>query len=142
MSHLFLIAGILGLARGDVAGRGSLGRNGVRVTVLGLGILTIAEPTSLIAMDVAIVFYSIATQGMLVGLVLTGIAVLRARRWTGWLRYTPLACGLYILLVLTPTLALPGRASHYAIGFWGVWWILIGYALFGYALWTQSSQES
>jgi hypothetical protein len=55
--------------------------------------------------------------------------VLRARVWSGWHRLTPLACGVYILVVLLPSFALPGLAMHYAIGLWGVCWLLLGLAL-------------
>ena len=70
--------------------------------------------------------YSVASLAMMVGLILLGIAVLRAGRWGGWHRFIPLACGLHIPLVMGPAFALPGYAANYAIGLWGVWWLLLG----------------
>jgi hypothetical protein len=64
----------------------------------------------------------------LVGLILAGVAVIRARQWEGWRRFTPLACGLFIVAVLL-SFGLPGYASNYPIGLWGVCWLLFGLAL-------------
>ena len=126
ISHLLLIAGVVGLARAGAAGRSRLASAGVGLTLLGLAVLTVAEAISLIDMDVAVLFYSSATLLMMLGLILLGVAVLRAGRWGGWRRFNPLACGLYIPLVLLPSFALPGYASSYAIGVWGGCWLLVG----------------
>jgi len=74
------------------------------------------------------VLYSVASLALMVGLVLLGVAVVRAGRWGGWRRYAPLACGLFIPLVMFPSFALPGTASNYAIGLWGITWLLVGVA--------------
>jgi hypothetical protein len=129
VSHPLLIAGVIGLARSGAAGRGRLATTGVGLTLLGLVVLTVAEVLSLINMDTAVLFYSAATLLMLLGLILLGIAALRAGRWTGWRRFTPLVCGLFIPVVLLPSFALPGLASNYAIGVWGVCWLMLGLAL-------------
>ena len=126
VSHLLLIAGVVGLARAGAAGRGRLATAGVGLTLLALAVLTVAEAISLSNMDVAVFFYSGASLLMMLGLILLGVAVLRAGRWGGWHRFTPLACGLYIPLVMFPSFALPGYASNYAIGLWGVCWLLLG----------------
>jgi hypothetical protein len=55
--------------------------------------------------------------------------VLRAERCAGWRRFTPLACGLFIPLVLLPSFALRGFAMHYALGAWGVCWLLLGLSM-------------
>ncbi len=55
--------------------------------------------------------------------------MVRAGRWTGWRRFAPLACGLFIPLVLFPSFALPGYAMNYSIGLCGVCWLLLGLAL-------------
>jgi hypothetical protein len=129
VSHLLLIAGVAGVARAGAAGRGRLGLAGLAGTLLGLAVLTVAEIVSLGDTDVAIVLFSAATLLMGLGLLLLGVAVLRARCWTGWHRFTPLACGLFIFLVLLPSFALPEPASNYMIGVWGVCWLLLGLAL-------------
>src|SRR5919202_2096698 len=57
ISHLLLIAGVVGLAWSGAAGQGRLATAGVGLTLLGLAVLTVAEAISLIDMDVAVLFY-------------------------------------------------------------------------------------
>ena len=94
-----------------------------------LAVLIVAEATSLVAMDAAEAFFGVATLALALGLIVAGAAVAKAGRWSGWRRFCPLACGLYIPLVLLPSSALPGFAMNYAIGIWGVCWLLFGLAL-------------
>ncbi len=130
VSHLFLIAGVVGLARSGAAGRGRLAAVGLGLTLLALAELTVAEAIWAIAgEESAVVFYSTATLALMLGLILAGVAVLRAGRWGGWRRFTVLATGLFIPLILMPAFALPGYAPNYAIGMWGVCWLLVGMAL-------------
>lgn len=129
ISHLLLMAGVAGLARSGAAGRGWLAIGGTALTVLGLAVLTLAEAAWLAQLDIAETLYGVATLALMVGLLLAGVAVWRAGRWTGWHRFTPLACGLFIPLVLVPSMGLPGYAMNYAIGLWGVCWLLLGVAL-------------
>lgn len=129
ISHLLLMAGVAGLARSGAAGHGWLAVGGSALTLLGLAVLTVAEATWLARLGAAEALYGIATLALLLGLLLAGAAVVRARRWTGWHRFTPLACGLFIPIVLFPSFALPGYAMNYAIGLWGVCWLLLGLAL-------------
>ncbi len=128
VSHLLLLVGVLGLARARAAGRGRLAKAGVGVTLIGLAVLALAEGVSLIDMDVAIVLFSLATLALAAGPIALGVAMLRRGRWTGWRRFTPLACGLYVPLILMPSFALPGYGSNFAIGIWGICWLLIGLA--------------
>lgn len=129
ISHLLVLVGVVELARAGVSGRGGLATSGLWLTLFGLVELIAAEGVSLIDTNVAVFFYSTSTLILILGLLLLGVAVLRAGRWTGWSRFTPLACGLYMLLILLPSLSLPGYASNYAIGIWGVCWLLLGLAL-------------
>ncbi len=102
---------------------------GLPVALFGLAVLVVAEVSWLAELGATDALYGIATLAMMLGLILAGAAVLRVARWTGWHRFTLLACGLYIPLVLMPAFALPGYASNYAIGLWGVCWLLLGLAL-------------
>ena len=130
VSHLLLIVGVAGLPQSGAAGRGRLAAAGLWLTLLGLAVLTLAEGIwALSGEDAAVPFYSVATLVMMLGLILAGVAVLRAGRWGGWHRYSVLAAGLFIPLILLPAFALPGYAPNYAIGLWGVCWLLVGLAL-------------
>ncbi len=134
VSHLFLIAGVVGVARSGAAGRGRLAAAGLGLTLLALAELTVAEAIWAIAgEEAAVLFYSTATLALLLGLILAGVAVFRAGRWSGWHRFTVLATGLFIPLILMPAFSLPGYASNYAIGLWGICWLLVGLALRGQA---------
>ncbi|MCB0185370.1 MAG: hypothetical protein KDE31_13955, partial [Caldilineaceae bacterium] len=55
-----------------------------------------------------------------VGILLTGIAVLRARQWHGWTRWLPLITGVYPFLFMFPFVAVTGSTLDIAIGFWGL----------------------
>lgn len=72
---------------------------------------------------------SALVQGL--GLLLAGIAVLRAGSWRGWQRFTPLLCGLYTFLVLIPALALsPEGYNAWALAGWQIPFALLGVALY------------
>jgi hypothetical protein len=130
VSHLLLIVGVAGLAWSGAAGRGRLAVAGLGLMPLGLALLILAEAIWAIAgEESAVLFYSAATLAMMVGLILAGIAVLWAGRWGGWRRYTVLATGLFVPLILMPAFALPGYGPNYAIGIWGICWLLIGLSL-------------
>ncbi|MFN8511038.1 MAG: hypothetical protein U0232_12555 [Thermomicrobiales bacterium] len=84
VGHLFLLAGVIGLARAGAAGRGGLATGGLGLTLLGFATLTVAEIAWLAGSGAADVLYPVATLALLLGLVLTGVATLRAGRWGGW----------------------------------------------------------
>lgn len=128
VSHLLLLAGVVGLARAGVAGRGILAITGLGVTMLGWAVLVLAEMVWLSGATPD-ALYGIATLALGLGPILGGIAIARAGRWTGWHRFTLLAGGLYVPLVLLPSMTMPGLAMNYAIGLWGVCWLLVGVAL-------------
>lgn len=129
VQHLTLLAGVIGLAWSGAAGPGRLARAGLGLSLLGICLLTLAEPVTLVSYPVAYVVFPIAEVVMAIGLILVGVAVLGAGRWTGWSRFTPLACGVFIPIILMPAVALPGLWFHYVIGIWGLGWLLLGVAL-------------
>lgn len=138
-SHLLLIAGIAGLAASRVAGRGRLALVGVMLTQLGLVLLSVAELIWATAgEDAAVPFYSGGTLALMVGLIVLGVGVLRTGRWRGWQRFSVLATGLFIPLILLPAFTLPGYAPNYAIGAWGICWLLVGLALWQYRQFSRA----
>jgi hypothetical protein len=60
------------------------------------------------------------------GMVVTGIQVLYARRWNSAFCFTPLAVGLYPFLIMFPLVFITGRPDLTAILCWGVPWLLLG----------------
>lgn len=131
LSHVLLFVGIIGVVRSRAVGRSLFAGAGLALILLGLADLVVGEAVWATAgEDVAVLFYSTGTLALMVGLIIAGVAVVRTGQWRSWQRYTLLATGLYILLVLLPVLStLSGSAPSIAIGVWGVCWLLVGLAL-------------
>lgn len=100
ISFAALAIGLVGLARSDAAGEGRPAQIGLVLAWLGLGLVLLTQ-TILIIQDEYPVTLGIVA-GLLIGLgmLLTGSAVLGARRWGGWRRYAPLLIGLYPLVMV------------------------------------------
>ena len=128
VSHLLLLVGVVGLLRSGAAGRGRLAASGLWLTILGLALNIVAEFSWLTGTSAIDALYGISALAITLGLILAGAAMVRGGRWSGWHRFTLLACGLYIPLVVGPAFALPGLWPHYAIGGWGVCRLLLGVA--------------
>ncbi|MFC4942953.1 hypothetical protein [Pseudonocardia sp. GCM10023141] len=128
---VLIVIGLLGLARSALAGAGVLARCGSVAAVVGMAGFAVAH--ALAALDATqsdSPLFRIEVLGSL-GLLLTGVAVLRAGRWPGWGRFTPLACGLYPFVILIPAFAIFGEPNFPAIAGFGVPLILLGVALAG-----------
>jgi hypothetical protein len=63
------------------------------------------------------------------GFTAVGVAVLTSRRWRGWGRWTPLACGLFVLLVLLPVQAARPSVFLWPVAGWSACLGLLGIAL-------------
>ena len=72
---------------------------------------------------------SLCTLGLPAGLILAGIAALRTRLWGGWHRFRPLIAGLFLVVVVFPSFALPGHDFEYVIAAWGLSFVLLGAAM-------------
>jgi hypothetical protein len=78
--------------------------------------------------DAAVVLLPAGALFGAAGMVATGIAVARARRWTGWRRFAPLVAGLYPFGAMFGFVAVAGEPNHLAIIGWSLPWILFGAA--------------
>ncbi|MBO0949757.1 hypothetical protein [Fibrella forsythiae] len=63
-----------------------------------------------------------------IGMLLVGIASLRASIWTGWKRYAPLIVGSFPFVFMFPILFISGARPAELIGIWGFPWLLLGLA--------------
>jgi hypothetical protein len=128
---LLLAAGLAGLAATELAGPGWLGLVGPAVAIAGT--LTDLLAHTAAAIDAArslSPLFPVGAVGTWAGAALTGAAVLRARRWAGWGRWLPLACGLYPFAAVLPAyLVGSGPAGHLAGAGLGALWIAAGAAL-------------
>lgn len=127
LNHLLLLAGIIGLARSGAVGRSAAGRVGSGIAAAGMVVLSLCEVRALTLLNVAYpspptdvldVFFGISSMLIGLGLVMAGVAVVRARRWAGWQRFAPLACGAAVFVIVMPALFGSFLAGRFAIGFW------------------------
>lgn len=122
--------GIVAAARLGRVARGTLGRIGLGVALLGTAVFAVAHALGAVVpgqdeTPLLPVGQLIATIGMIV----LGVAVLRRGAWAGAGRVTPLLCGLYPVLILFPAFAIFGAPNFPAIAGFGLVWALLGGAV-------------
>ncbi|GAA1134297.1 hypothetical protein GCM10009630_35710 [Kribbella jejuensis] len=122
-SVLLSTAGVVGLHRAasDVpVARTALGAAAVTMTLFGL-----AHFYAVVDQDRAIPFFSAFMLLSALGLVVAGVALVRARRWRPTVRALPLVTGLWPLTI--PIGLAIGDVPHFlAIAIWGLCWTAIG----------------
>ena len=131
--HLGELATLVAVGFSGAAGTGPLGRLGVGLGVLGALVLAVAEVLTLSAPVTSETLFAIAPNLVGLGLILTGIAVVRNGLWTGWRRWVTLALGVYVFGVMTPLIITSGGppappALAGLLG-WQVLWVLIAVAV-------------
>lgn len=129
VANALVLVGVIGLARSGATGNGRLGRIGMAVALAASAIFLPAEVLVAINEELGGALLGLCALAQGLGLLLAGIAVLRARRWNGWHRFTPLLCGLYTVLVLIPALALSDGYNAWALAGWQIPFVLLGLAL-------------
>lgn len=138
VNHVLLLAGVAGLAVSGAFGPLRYGRAGARVGALGLLVLTLVEiwattlagsryPTG--TTDIVEAGFGVATILIGGGLVAAGIAVARARLWSGWRKFTPLACGAAVFLIVLPGIFGPFLAGRIVLTVWMLLFTALGLAL-------------
>jgi hypothetical protein len=138
LQHLGLVVVLAALWTSGAAGRSGLGRIGVGGSVLAMLGLAILELVAISAKDSPYpsartdtieTWYGVVST--LIGLftVLAGIAVLRAKRWSGRQRYLPLALGIYVFVPLTPGIFGPFVVARLVIAGWMALFAALGWAL-------------
>lgn len=128
ITQLLLLYGFFGVLWSDGVGRSTFGKIAFGIGVLGHLLFVAAETHSLISGTTS----ELLALGALVsaiGLVLTGIAVLVAKRWQGWTRWMPLLTGLYPWLAMFPFLFVSNEPNGYAIAGWGLVRLALGLAI-------------
>ena len=123
-----LLIGVIGLALSGAA-PGWFGTVALGIALLGRLDFVAAEVHSLVIGEESL-FLPLGALLTAVGMTLVGVSVLRARRWGGWLRFTPLLVGLYPFAAMFPLIAVTDEPSMIAIAVWGLPWLFLGYALY------------
>jgi hypothetical protein len=124
--HVFVFCGVLGFARSGLAGTSRGARLGVWLALAGTALLFVGELASIPIRSQRIddtgativgALFAVAILLTAVGFLLTGVKTLRARRWHGWGRFTPLSVGIAgcALLALNTTNALPAGVAVYGL---------------------------
>lgn len=134
--HLAAIVALGGLAASGAVGSAWWGRLGLALAVLGLLVLIVGEFLDPVDPATAETLFAVAPLVTGPGLVLAGVAVLRARSWSGWRRVVPLACGAYLLVVFVPVVVATGTDVGFLVAVTG--WDL-GLAALGLAVVQEAS---
>ncbi len=136
--HGFVIVGLLAFGRSGAAGRSRTATSGITLAVTGTALLLVGELASIPIRDAAVddtaalvvgAIFGVASVASTVGFLLTGWATLRAGVWHGWHRYTPLATGLW-LVVLTPLGIAAPTLMHGGVGIYGLCLLAMAIALY------------
>lgn len=122
-----LLIGVAGLALMGAA-PGWFGWSALVIALLGRAAFVAAESHSL-AIGEESALLPVGALITAVGMTLVGIAVLHARRWEGWRRFTPLLVGAYPFVAMFPFIFITDEPSYLAIAGWGLPWLLLGYAI-------------
>jgi hypothetical protein len=126
--HLGQLAAAIAVSRAGLTGNGSYARIGLVLWILGSIAFAVGELVYLVARGPSDMVFQVGSVAMLVGMVMAGVAVLRARRWTGPGRFLPLITGLYIvpltMVIITTDAALAALAGY------SVLWLLLGLSLY------------
>ena len=122
-----LLIGVAGLAFSGAA-PGWFGVVALGLALLGRVDFVVAEVHSLVIGEESILL-PVGALITAVGMTLVGISVLRAKRWGGWQRFTPLLAGIYPFVAMFPFIFITSEPSMLAITGWGLPWLLLGYAL-------------
>lgn len=126
VAHGLVIVGLLGLRRSGVAGPARSAAVGFGLAVAGTALLFGAEFASLAfagqqvnntGPGLAGVAFGLGTLLSGIGLLVAGRAVLQARRWDDWRRFTLLAAGGWtvVLVGIAATKALPTGVAIYGL---------------------------
>jgi hypothetical protein len=140
--QILLLIGVLGLGWSGAAGHGWFAAIALGIALLGRALFVLAEVHLLLSFSDFSPLLPLGALTTALGMLLTGLAVLRARRWRGWARFAPLLAGLYPFLTMFPVLAITGDVSNVLIGLWGLPWALLGVALTQHAHLPQPTLAS
>ncbi|MDE3091776.1 MAG: hypothetical protein KGJ80_20580 [Chloroflexota bacterium] len=133
--HVLEVIGVLGFWASGASGKGWLARIGLSAAVIGYVLIIVAEATLRVSLDQGNNLFGLATPFAGLGFILAGIAVIRAKQWTGWQMLIPLIIGLYPFVVLLPAFAITQGPNFLAIAGWSVCRLALGIAL------AQTSQN-
>jgi hypothetical protein len=141
--HLLMLAGVIYLARGGLAGDSRTGRIGLGCVIAGLALLFLCEwaqlpfadqHTSNTGPSIVDGGFGVATLLLAGGMITFGVAMLRKPSLGSWRRYAPLICGLLSLIVIP---------IQFTSALWvGITVLCLGYVLLGVAVISDDIQPA
>jgi hypothetical protein len=122
---------LLGLWGSSAAGDGIFAKISVGIFIAGLASLVVAQVVQLLTNNPDFFLFPVGGICQLVGGLLTGIAVVTARRWDGWQRFAPMLQGLFYLIALFIPLAISNQSpTPLGESLWQITWFITSLALF------------
>ena len=128
--HLASLFAVVTLAASVAARAGWLKNVGFALTLAGQVAQALGESVIRFDMTVGNAFFTVCMPLMGLGMILVGIAVIRTGTWSSWRRFMPIACGLYIPIVLVPAFVIEKGPSFPALAGFGAVYALLGLAMF------------
>lgn len=128
--HALVFVGLVGLLRSGVTGELRWGRAALLLAAVARVLFFCFEVASIVKGTDELAVFPIAVVGSGLGLLVGGVAIIRAGRWRGWGRYTPAAVGAYPFLAIVPVFVATGdRPPDALVAGWGLTLLLLGIAL-------------
>jgi hypothetical protein len=122
---------LLGLWRSGAAGARITGKIALGIFVAGLAALLVAQVVQWVTQNPDFFLFPIGGVLQLLGGLLTGIAVVAARRWGGWQRFAPLLQGLYYLVALFLPIVVSNQSpTQFGESLWQATWFVTSLALY------------
>ena len=141
--HLLMLAGVVYLARGQLAAGSKTGRIGLRCVIAGLALLFVFEwlqlpfadqHTSNTGPTIVDSGFGLATLLLAGGMIAVGVATLRQPSWGSWRQYAPLICGLLSLIVIP--------IQFTSVLWLGITVLCVGYLVLGVAAVTDGVRRT
>ena len=127
--HLLILVGLVGLVRSGAAGGLAWGTRGFGVAIAGRIIFVVGELAALVVGHDDLFLFPVAAVLTGLGMIGGGLAVVRAGRWAGPVRYAPLAMGIYPFVAMFPVLAVTGEQPDALLSCWGFLMLAVGLAM-------------
>jgi hypothetical protein len=130
VAQLGYVTGITGLMWARAAGDGWFGKAALGLFAFGWIVLVVAQPLAWLTRNNNLPLFPLGGLAAMLGGLLAGVAVVVARRWTGWQRFSVLIYSLYYLLALLLPLLIANHGPTFVTEFlWGLAWLPVGMAL-------------
>lgn len=138
LQHLGLVVLLVALAFSGAA-RGRIFQTGAWVAALGMGLFCVAEVLAMGYVDADLAAanagaigatYGVASVVNGLGMLVAGAGTARAHRWSGWRRWSPLATGVSLFVVVVPGLFGGFVVGRVVIAVWMLLFAAVGWSLY------------